>query len=57
MTGKKIVLIGPAHPIRGGLAAFNERLASAAWSAGLRRCAIAAVERRQKRKTVIRFIR
>lgn len=27
MTGKKIVLIGPAHPIRGGLAAFNERLA------------------------------
>lgn len=27
MTGKKIVIIGPAHPIRGGLAAFNERLA------------------------------
>jgi glycosyltransferase involved in cell wall biosynthesis len=24
---KKIVLIGPAHPLRGGLAAFNERLA------------------------------
>lgn len=24
---KKIVIIGPAHPLRGGLAAFNERLA------------------------------
>jgi glycosyltransferase involved in cell wall biosynthesis len=24
--GKKIVLIGPAHPFRGGLATFNERL-------------------------------
>jgi glycosyltransferase involved in cell wall biosynthesis len=24
---KKIILIGPAHPLRGGLAAFNERLA------------------------------
>lgn len=27
MTGQKIVIIGPAHPLRGGLAAFNERLA------------------------------
>lgn len=27
MTNRKIVIIGPAHPIRGGLAAFNERLA------------------------------
>ncbi|RPD43156.1 glycosyltransferase [Chitinophaga barathri] len=27
MTHQKIVIIGPAHPIRGGLAAFNERLA------------------------------
>ncbi|GEP98221.1 glycosyltransferase [Chitinophaga cymbidii] len=24
---KKIIIIGPAHPLRGGLAAFNERLA------------------------------
>ena len=23
---RKIVLIGPAHPLRGGLASFNERL-------------------------------
>ncbi|WP_341836634.1 glycosyltransferase [Chitinophaga pollutisoli] len=27
VQAKKIVIIGPAHPIRGGLAAFNERLA------------------------------
>jgi glycosyltransferase involved in cell wall biosynthesis len=26
MAGKKIVLIGSAHPLRGGLATFNERL-------------------------------
>ncbi len=25
--GKKIVIIGPAHPLRGGLATYNERLA------------------------------
>jgi len=25
---KKIILVGPAHPLRGGLAAFNERLAN-----------------------------
>ena len=25
--GKKIILVGPAHPFRGGIAAFNERLA------------------------------
>lgn len=25
----KLIIIGPAHPLRGGLAAFNERLASA----------------------------
>ena len=24
---KKIVIIGPAHPLRGGIAVFNERLA------------------------------
>ncbi|UYQ94791.1 glycosyltransferase [Chitinophaga horti] len=27
ITHKKIVILGPAHPLRGGLAAFNERLA------------------------------
>ncbi|WP_295123057.1 glycosyltransferase [uncultured Chitinophaga sp.] len=27
ITNKKIVILGPAHPLRGGLAAFNERLA------------------------------
>ncbi len=27
MSSKKIVIIGPAHPYRGGLAAFDERLA------------------------------
>lgn len=26
-TSKKIVILGPAHPLRGGIAAFNERLA------------------------------
>ncbi|MEO8403644.1 MAG: glycosyltransferase [Chitinophagaceae bacterium] len=26
-TNKKIVIIGPAHPLRGGLATFNQRLA------------------------------
>ncbi|PLX13099.1 MAG: glycosyl transferase family 1, partial [Marinilabiliales bacterium] len=26
---KKIIIIGPAHPLRGGIAAFNERLANA----------------------------
>ncbi len=26
-TTKKIIIIGPAHPLRGGLASFNERLA------------------------------
>ncbi|HEY6161278.1 MAG TPA: glycosyl transferase family 1, partial [Bacteroidia bacterium] len=25
----KIIIIGPAHPLRGGLAAFNERMARA----------------------------
>lgn len=24
---KKIIILGPAHPLRGGIAAFNERLA------------------------------
>ncbi|HKB45233.1 MAG TPA: hypothetical protein VKC90_12620, partial [Chitinophagaceae bacterium] len=24
---KKIIIIGPAHPLRGGLATFNQRLA------------------------------
>lgn len=28
IRNKKIVIIGPAHPLRGGLAAFNERLAA-----------------------------
>ncbi len=27
LRNKKIVILGPAHPLRGGLAAFNERLA------------------------------
>lgn len=27
MTAKNIVIIGPAHPLRGGLASYNERLA------------------------------
>jgi len=27
MKGKHIVIVGPAHPLRGGLATFNERLA------------------------------
>jgi hypothetical protein len=26
---KKVIIIGPAHPLRGGLASFNERLAYA----------------------------
>ena len=26
-TAKKIIIIGPAHPLRGGLASYNERLA------------------------------
>lgn len=30
----KIVIIGPAHPLRGGLAAFNERVARAFQTAG-----------------------
>lgn len=35
-TGKYIVLLGPAYPYRGGLAAFNERLAYALQEAGHR---------------------
>lgn len=31
---KKVVLIGPAHPLRGGLASYNERLARAFQEAG-----------------------
>src|SRR5687767_7866716 len=27
MPNKKVVIIGPAHPLRGGLATFNQRLA------------------------------
>ncbi|MBI3717914.1 MAG: glycosyltransferase [Sphingobacteriales bacterium] len=27
MNSKKIIIIGPAHPLRGGLASYNERLA------------------------------
>ena len=26
-SSRKIVIVGPAHPLRGGIAAFNERLA------------------------------
>jgi len=29
LSNKKIVIIGPAHPLRGGLATYNERLAKA----------------------------
>jgi D-inositol-3-phosphate glycosyltransferase len=29
MQLKKIIIVGPAHPLRGGLSAFNERLAAA----------------------------
>lgn len=29
LTHKKVVIIGPAHPLRGGLATFNQRLAKA----------------------------
>lgn len=35
-TGKDILLLGPAYPYRGGLAAFNERLAYALQAAGHR---------------------
>jgi hypothetical protein len=28
MTNQRIVIIGPAHPLRGGLATFNQRLAN-----------------------------
>jgi len=31
---KKICIIGPAYPLRGGLATFNERLAKAYMSLG-----------------------
>lgn len=31
---KKVILLGPAHPFRGGLASFNERLAQAFLDAG-----------------------
>ena len=31
---KKIIIIGPAYPLRGGLASFNERLARAFQEAG-----------------------
>ncbi len=31
---KKVVIIGPAHPLRGGLASFDERLATAFQQAG-----------------------
>jgi len=34
MIKKKIVLIGPAHPIRGGIASFNDRLAQEYYSLG-----------------------
>ncbi len=34
MERKIIIIIGPAHPLRGGLAAFNERLARAFSQAG-----------------------
>jgi hypothetical protein len=30
----KVVIIGPAHPLRGGLASFNERLARQFMSEG-----------------------
>lgn len=33
-NNKKIVIIGPAHPLRGGLASFNERLAKEFQSQG-----------------------
>jgi D-inositol-3-phosphate glycosyltransferase len=27
MNSKKIIIVGPAHPFRGGIAAFDERMA------------------------------
>lgn len=35
-SSKKIIIIGPAHPLRGGLASYNERLARACQHAGHR---------------------
>lgn len=34
MAGKRVVIIGPAHPLRGGLASYNERLCRAFQQAG-----------------------
>src|SRR6476660_9698890 len=34
MTKQRIVIIGPAHPLRGGLATFDQRLAKEFISAG-----------------------
>ncbi len=34
MTPLKIIILGPAHPLRGGIAAFNERLARALQTIG-----------------------
>jgi glycosyltransferase involved in cell wall biosynthesis len=34
MQRKRIIIVGPAHPLRGGLAAFNERYARALQQAG-----------------------
>src|SRR5688572_21997096 len=34
MTNQRIVIIGPAHPLRGGLATFNQRLAKEFLSLG-----------------------
>ena len=34
MESKKIIIVGPAHPFRGGIATFNERMAFALQEAG-----------------------
>lgn len=34
MAGKRVVIIGPAHPLRGGLASYNERLCRAFQQSG-----------------------
>lgn len=37
-SNKKVIIIGPAHPLRGGLASFNERLANQFLQQGFDTC-------------------